>query len=89
MRLREGIALTRIARTVPIADWLPATIGVRRDRKALRVPAPDEHLTWIIRFTAAEYQKPRVRAIGAVEPASPLHGEREDVHRTIGRAGIP
>ncbi len=90
MWLRED-RLTEWSREMPVlGDWLDATIGTRRARRALRqqLGKPFE-IKGIIELQLAEYQSRGFLRSVLSSRRHMLATSMEDAHRTIGREGIP
>ena len=90
MWLRED-RLTEFARTVPVlGDWLHHTVVARRDRRALRkLLGQPFDITGIIELQLAEYQSRGFLRSVLSSRRHMLDDTQEEVHRTIGRNGIP
>lgn len=88
--LRES-KLVELARKLPfIGDWIHAVLVVRQDRRALRTRLGRTFdIKGIVELQLAEYEsRGFVRSVLSSRRHM-LSDMQEDVHRTIGRSGVP
>ena len=88
--LRES-KLVELARKLPfIGDWIHAVLVVRQDRRALRTRLGRTFdIKGIVELQLAEYEsRGFVRSVLSSRRHM-LSDTQEDVHRTIGRSGVP